>query len=102
MGEAAKISLKAIGKQDTHLLSKDPEDSLFNYNPKQHSNFVKYYKVRNISEKDVPNWPFGKTIKVQYNPQNMGDFLSNIWIKLKLPKTTDESKWYCSQIGRQA
>ena len=100
MGEAAKISLKAIGKQDTHLLSKDPEDSLFNYNPKQHSNFVKYYKVRNISEKDVPNWPFGKTIKVQYNPQNMGDFLSNIWIKLKLPKSTNESEWYCSQIGR--
>ncbi len=31
MGEAAKISLKAIGKQDTHLLSKDPEDSFFNY-----------------------------------------------------------------------
>ena len=31
MGEAAKISLKAIGKQDTYLLSKDPEDSFFNY-----------------------------------------------------------------------
>ena len=31
MGEAAKISLKAIGKQDTHLLSKDPEESFFNY-----------------------------------------------------------------------
>jgi hypothetical protein len=29
MGEAAKISLKAIGKQDLHLLSKDPEDSFF-------------------------------------------------------------------------
>jgi hypothetical protein len=31
MGEAAKISLKAIGKQDTYLLSKDPEESFFNY-----------------------------------------------------------------------
>ena len=31
MGEAAKISLNAIGKQDTHLLSKDPEESFFNY-----------------------------------------------------------------------
>ena len=31
MGEASQISLKAIGKQDTHLLSKDPEDSFFNY-----------------------------------------------------------------------
>jgi hypothetical protein len=31
MGEAAKISLKAIGKQDTYLLSKEPDESFFNY-----------------------------------------------------------------------
>ena len=49
MGEAAKISLKAIGKQDTHLLSKDPEDSFFNYkNDKIHSDFRKYHRSRNV------------------------------------------------------
>ena len=49
MGEAAKISLKAIGKQDTYLLSKDPEDSFFNYTkPTQHSEFRKYHRVRNV------------------------------------------------------
>jgi len=32
MGEAAKISLKAIGKQDTYLLCKDPAESFFNPN----------------------------------------------------------------------
>ena len=31
MGEAAHVALSAIGKQDTYLLSKDPEDSFFNY-----------------------------------------------------------------------
>ena len=46
MGEAAKISLKAIGKQDTHLLSKDPEDSFFNYkNDKIHSTFENIIEV---------------------------------------------------------
>ena len=40
MGEAAKISLKAIGKQDTFLLSKDPDESFFNYTTdRNHSNF---------------------------------------------------------------
>ena len=100
MGEAANISLKAIGKQDTHLLSKDPEDSLFKYKVNQHTNFSKQYKVRNISAKNVQNWPFGQTIRVQYNPQHMDDFLSNMWIKLKLPKTSDINLWYASQIGR--
>ena len=49
MGEAAKISLKAIGKQDTHLLSKDPEESFFNYtNNRAHSEFRKYHRTRNV------------------------------------------------------
>ncbi len=49
MGEAAKISLKAIGKQDTYLLSKDPEDSFFNdKDMTQHSEFRKYHRSRNI------------------------------------------------------
>ena len=82
MGEAAKISLKAIGKQDTHLLSKDPEDSFFNYkNDKIHSDFRKYHRSRNvINPGAISGWPFGQTIKVQFNPQNMGDLLSNMWL----------------------
>jgi hypothetical protein len=50
MGEAAKISLKAIGKQDTYLLSKDPEESSFNYDDqKRHSEFRKYHRSRLVS-----------------------------------------------------
>jgi hypothetical protein len=86
MGEAAKISLKAIGKQDTHLLSRDPEESFFNYNNNtRHSAFRKYHKIHTVSSGVSPSWPFGETVRVELNPKNMGDLLNNIWIQLKLP-----------------
>jgi hypothetical protein len=86
MGEAAKISLKAIGKQDTHLISNDPEDSLFKYKLNQYSHFTKFYKSKVVVKpNDTPTWPFGETIKVEFNPTNMGDLLSDMWIKMKLP-----------------
>ena len=92
MGEASQISLKAIGKQDTHLLSKDPEDSFFNYKTKRHSDFRKYHRSRSVSnDRDIPGWPFGQTLKVQFNPNNMGDLLSNMWLNVKMPGLSDES-----------
>ena len=103
MGEAAKISLKAIGKQDTHLLSKDPEDSFFNYkNDKIHSDFRKYHRSRNvINPGAISGWPFGQTIKVQFNPQNMGDLLSNMWLSITMPRLTAPSGTnYADQLGR--
>jgi hypothetical protein len=87
MGEAAKISLKAIGKQDTHLLSKDPEDSLFKYNDHmRHSEFRKYHNVHTVTQGITATWPFGEIVRVELNPQNMGDLLNNIWIQMTLPK----------------
>ena len=87
MGEAANISLKAIGKQDTHLLSKDPEDSLFKYRPKRCSNFTKYHRSHNVVKPGnvEASWPFGKSIKVEFKPQNMGDLLSNMWLSIQMP-----------------
>lgn len=86
MGEAANLSLKAIGKQDTHLLSKDPEDSFFTYAcNKRHSKFRKYHNVHTVSGGIEPTWPFGETVRVELNPQNMGDLLNNIWIHMTLP-----------------
>jgi len=100
MGEAAKISLKAIGKQDTYLLSKDPEDSFFNYtSPKQHSEFRKYHRVKDVlNPGQIGNWPFGQTIKVQFNPTNMGDLLSNMWLSVTMPSIPDGN--YADQLGR--
>ena len=87
MGEAAKISLKAIGKQDTHLLSKDPEDSLFKYDDRmRHSEFRKYHNVQTVPAGVEATWPFGQTVSVELNPKHMGDLLNNIWIQLTLPE----------------
>ena len=87
MGEAAKISLKAIGKQDTYLLSKDPDESFFNYEaPPRHSEFRKYHRSHQVVNKgQIDGWPFGETIKVQFNPTKMGDLLSNMWLSITMP-----------------
>ena len=101
MGEAAKISLKAIGKQDTHLLSDDPEESFFNYTSNRaHSDFRKYHRSRNVikpGNADV-TWPFNKTIKVEFNPRNMGDLLSNMYLSVTMPAISDGN--YADQLGR--
>ena len=88
MGEAAKISLKAIGKQDKYLLSKDPDKSFFNYTTdKRHSDFRKYHRNKNIVRPGnaTVGWPFGQTLKVEFNPRNMGDLLSNMWLSITMP-----------------
>ena len=87
MGEASGISLKAIGKQDTYLLSDKDEDLPFLPKSKRHSEFIKYHRVRNVTNPGQNNnWPFGNKIKLEFKPQNMGDLLSNMWLSLTLPK----------------
>ena len=101
MGEAAKISLKAIGKQDTFLLSKDPDESFFNYTTdRNHSNFRKYHRNRVVVKPGnaEASWPFNKTIKVEFNPRNMGDLLSNMYLSITMPAITDGN--YADQLGR--
>lgn len=101
MGEAAKISLKAIGKQDTYLLSNDPDESFFNCTTdRRHSDFRKYHRSRNVVKPGnaKPSWPFNETIKVQFNPTNMGDLLSNMYLSLTMPGISDGN--YADQLGR--
>ena len=101
MGEAAKISLKAIGKQDTYLLSNDPDESFFNYTTdRRHSDFRKYHRSRNVVKPGnaKASWPFNETIKVQFNPTNMGDLLSNMYLSLTMPGISDGN--YADQLGR--
>ena len=91
MSEAANIALNAIGMQDTHLLSKDPEKSFFNTSYKQPSEFRKYHNVHDVIEDgNIPTWPFGETVRVTLNPQSMGDLLTNLWINIKIPKWNDK------------
>lgn len=99
MSEASSISLKAIGKQDTYLISKETP-----FLPKsdfKHSNFVKYHRDRNIVNPGKSSgWPFGQTLKIEFKPKNMGDLLSNIWLSLKLPKLESDTNNYADQVGR--
>jgi hypothetical protein len=101
MGEAAKISLKAIGKQDTYLLSNDPDESFFKYTTdRNHSDFRKYHRSRSVLKPGnaTTSWPFGQTLKVEFNPRNMGDLLSNMYLSITMPAITDGN--YADQLGR--
>ena len=99
MGEASRIALKAIGKQDTHLLSKEPNDTFFHCNRKRHSEFRKYHRVHNIvNNGNTPGWPFSQTIKIEFRPQNMGDLLTNMWLSIKMPPVGPGE--YPDQLGR--
>jgi hypothetical protein len=102
MGEAAKTSLKAIGKQDTYLLSNDPDNSFFNNTNRQHSEFRKYHRSKRVHNPgQVSGWPFAQTVKVQFDPRNMGDLLSNMYLSIDMPGLTPGSNEnYADQLGR--
>jgi len=100
-GEFARMSLDAIGAQDVPLLSKKPEDLPFHYdaNSIRHANFRKFHKNTNIRNPGAkPHWPFGETIKVQFNPTNMGDLLANMWVSIEMPGIANGN--YADQLGR--
>jgi len=96
------VSLNAIGKQDTYLLEDDPIHSFFKYERKQHANFTKFHKSLNVNKpsNSLTSWPFGETIKVTYNPRNMGDLLANMYVTFELPALTGSDSYYADQIGR--
>jgi len=101
MGEAARVALNAIGKQEPYLLSKNPDESFFNYNMQRHSEFRKFHRNRNITPPSnrPATWPFGESIKVQFDPKNMGDLLSNMYLSITLP-ALEVGGNYADQVGR--
>jgi hypothetical protein len=96
----AILSLNAIGKQDTYLISDDPEQSLFKYDMKQHSNFTKYNRNTKVDNPGTKaTWPMGESVTVTLNPRNMGDLLSNMYIVIDFPGLTGTSN-VADQLGR--
>ena len=96
----AAVSLHAIGKQESYIHSENLDESIFNYNPKTHSHFTKFHRTTVVNKSPTsPTWPFNERIKVTFNPQNMGDLLSNMYVMIKLPGLTQD-KNYSDQIGR--
>lgn len=102
MSAAAKLQLKAFGKQDTYLVSKDPDRSNFNYeNITTHSEFRKYHRTRDVLNPGrAAGWPFNQVVKVEYDPRNMGDLLTNIYLKLDLPAKQNTNVNYTTPLGR--
>ena len=96
----AAVSLHAIGKQESYIHSENLDQSIFNYNPKTHSHFTKFHRTTVVNKSPTsPTWPFNERIKVTFNPQNMGDLLSNMYIMVNLPGLTQD-KNYSDQVGR--
>ena len=97
---AAIVALNALGKQDRYLISENLNDSLFDYTERRHADFRKYHRVTNVSNPNIKStWPFGEKIKVTFNPQNMGDLLSNMYVRIKIPALTAPQN-YADQLGR--
>jgi hypothetical protein len=96
----AAVSLHAIGKHESYIHSENLDESIFNYNPKTHSHFTKFHRTTVVNKSPTsPTWPFNERIKVTFNPQNMGDLLSNMYVMIKLPGLTQD-KNYSDQVGR--
>lgn len=96
----AGVSLNAIGKQESYILSDNIDESIFYYNLKKHSNFTKFHRTTIVNRAPTsPTWPFNERIKVTFNPQNMGDLLSNMYVLVKLPGLTLGEN-YADQVGR--
>lgn len=96
----AITSLYALGKQDTYLLTEKDEASLFRYSEKRHSNFSKFQRTTTVYNPGGKlTWPFGETIKVTLNPQNMGDLLANMYVSVTMPGLPQGFN-YSDQLGR--
>lgn len=102
MSEAARLQLKAFGKQDTYLVSKNPDKSNFNYDKiTTHSEFRKFHRSKDILNPGrAAGWPFNQVVKVEYQPQNMGDLMTNLYLKIDLPAKETTNVNYVTPIGR--
>tara|TARA_R110002073_G_scaffold123085_3_gene266410 strand:+ start:5982 stop:7628 length:1647 start_codon:yes stop_codon:yes gene_type:complete len=101
-GSAAVLSLNAVGRQDTYF---DGKDSFFKFNQLRHSNFTKFQrstKIKKPTTTTSQTWPFGETIQVTLNPQQMGDLLCNMYLKCTLPANGIEPYRfsYAADVGK--
>ena len=94
-GDGSILALDAIGPQDTFLLNDNVNDSLWNTDYKQPSNF-------SLTQRSVvlpgTAW-IGEYITIEILPKNIGDLISNIHLKCSLP-ALPTGYIYTDQIGR--
>lgn len=96
------MSLNAIGRQDTYF---DGKDSFFEFNQLRHSNFTIFQRSTKIKKPETTTsttWPFGETIQIKLNPQQMGDLMCNMYLKCTLPANNVPPKLfkYAPDVGK--
>ena len=89
------LALFATGPQDEILTTKDPSESQWNTDFKQHTNFVMYQRTIPLS----PTVYQGQTIQVELRPTELGHLLSNMYLKCTLPALPSGYS-YTEQVGR--
>lgn len=100
-GTGSVLSLGAIGAQEKYTLG---TNQCFYKPTLQHTNFSKCQFVQTVDRAPgTPNWPFGQTVLVTLNPQQMGDLLTNMYLRCTLPVLQDVIEFgsiYSDQPGR--
>jgi len=80
---AALMGLFAKGPQDEFLVTDDPLKSRWNPAFKQHTNSIMFHRVTAFPGPS-PTYQ-GTVVQVPLYPQQMGDLMSNMWLRLTLP-----------------
>ena len=100
-GTGSVLSLGAVGRQDCFL---DGSDQAFRKTTKRHTNFSRFQSVTTVdATPGVANWPFGQTVLVTLKPQQLGDLMTNMYLKCTLPLLQDVVEFhtvYADQPGR--
>ena len=90
---AGQLQLEATGPQE-RFFTLDPDYSHFLESFKKHSNFSNQYV--DLDPENEAN--FGKKVKFKV-PQNQGDLLKTLSLKLKLPEINTSSVCYIESVG---
>ena len=95
VGAGSVLALDAIGMQDKYLLNNNMDDSQWDPNYKQTSNFALTQRVLELPG----NAWIGQEITMEILPKSTGDLISNIHLKCSLP-ALPSGYIYTDQIGR--
>lgn len=95
VGAGSVLALDAIGMQDTFLINKNMDDSQWDPNYTQTSNFALTQRVLELPG----NAWIGQEITMEILPKSTGDLISNMHLKCSLP-ALPSGYIYTDQIGR--
>ena len=104
-GTGAVLSLDAIGKQDTFLLTSNVQETFWTSNVPRHTNFSKQFRSHIQGRPVNPpiSWPFSQEIIFDIDPKTSGDLLANAFLKCSLPSIESifhPATTYANKVGQ--